>query len=226
MIRAKNRSKLTVGIILEWADRHYQVTGSWPKVLSGPVMGEPGEVWIRIHTALYEGCRGLKGGQSLAGLLSSERGARNKSYLPRLTIKGILAMADRYHKTLGRWPRSEDGPIDNCPGETWNTVNDALRRGKRGLAAGNSLAKVLATHRGKRSPHNMPQLSEAQVIAWAKAHFSRWGRWPTAGMRTPVAIGAQETWSGLNLALRRGFRGLPGGTSLALVLDRCRNGRS
>jgi hypothetical protein len=62
-----------------------------------------------------------------------------------------------------------------------------------------------------------PPLTVAQVLAWARAHRRLTGRWPT--QHSGEVFGAPgETWKRLDTALRQGSRGLPGGTSLALLL--------
>jgi hypothetical protein len=64
-----------------------------------------------------------------------------------------------------------------------------------------------------------PQLTVAQVLAWADAHQARVGRWPTK-LSGPVLGVPGETWPALDQALRRGWRGLPGGDSLSRLLGR------
>jgi hypothetical protein len=64
-------------------------------------------------------------------------------------------------------------------------------------------------------------LTGGQIRGWAKRHFRRTGRWPTAASG-PVADAPAENWRALNTALREGYRGLPGGSSLARLL---RSGR-
>jgi hypothetical protein len=73
-----------------------------------------------------------------------------------------------------------------------------------------------------------PQLTVAQILAWADAHHRRTGRWP--GLNSgPVEEAPRETWRAISQALRNGFRGLPGGSSLVQLLaqerDRSRPGR-
>jgi len=55
--------------ILAWADAHHARTGEWPTVASGPVLDAPGESWGALHSALYEGHRGLPGWDTLPRLL-------------------------------------------------------------------------------------------------------------------------------------------------------------
>jgi hypothetical protein len=66
-----------------------------------------------------------------------------------------------------------------------------------------------------------PPLTIAQILAWAEAHFRRTGAWPTTGSG-PVRGARGEWWRAIDLALRRGHRGLPGGDSLGRLLHRLR----
>jgi hypothetical protein len=65
----RHRPALTVEQILAWADAHHARTGRWPGAHSGPIADAPGETWGKIEGALYDGYRGLPGGDSLAKLL-------------------------------------------------------------------------------------------------------------------------------------------------------------
>ena len=135
----------------------------------------------------------------------------------RLTIQRILAWADAHHRRMGKWPNLQTGPIDASPGETWLAVDSALRRGDRGLVGGSSLARLLAVKRGVRNRLASPPLTIEQILAWADAHHKRTGKWPltTSG---PVVGASRGTWCAIDRALRRGSRGLPGGSSLAALL--------
>src|SRR5215813_1961374 len=64
--------------VLTWADAHHARTGRWPARASGPVPEAPGETWEKIHCALYEGSRGLPGGDTLARLLDRHQRGRRK----------------------------------------------------------------------------------------------------------------------------------------------------
>jgi hypothetical protein len=63
------------------------------------------------------------------------------------------------------------------------------------------------------------ELTVEQILAWADQHHAHIGRWPRADTG-PVCGAAGETWSGLNLALVKGRRGLPVGDTLARLLAR------
>jgi hypothetical protein len=63
-----------------------------------------------------------------------------------------------------------------------------------------------------------PTLTVAVILVWADAHHGRIGRWPSCESG-PVHGAQGETWGRLDAALREGARGLPGGSSLARLLD-------
>jgi hypothetical protein len=139
---------LTIGQVLAWADAHRERTGAWPSQASGEIVDAPGETWLAVSGNLRTGGRGLPGGSSLARLLAAERGARNRSALPRLSIETILRWADAHFRRTGTWPTARSGPIPEAPGERWSAVAAALVSGYRGLGRGSSLRRVLEEHRG------------------------------------------------------------------------------
>jgi hypothetical protein len=84
--------RLTVELILCWADAHRQARGSWPGAHSGPVLAAPGETWIAVNDALWRGTRGLPGGETLFRLLV-RHGRRHR----RQQDKGVrVRAADPY----------------------------------------------------------------------------------------------------------------------------------
>jgi hypothetical protein len=97
-------------------------------------------------------------------------------------------------------------------------VDLALRGGYRGLPGGTSLARLLARRLGIRNRASLPPLNPEQIRRWAERHYRRTGAWPTRDSG-PVLDAPEETWRGLDLALRGGYRGLPRGSSLARLLD-------
>jgi hypothetical protein len=212
--------RLTVTQILAWADAHHTRTGEWPgahHVEQIPNAPE-GTTWVAVALALQRGKRGLRGKTSLAKLLEWHRGVRNRLATPDFTEQMVLAWADRYHDDTGEWPKYQDGSIAGT-GETWCAVDTALFKGSRGFPGGDSLAKLLARHRGVRNKSELPHLTAEQLRAWARAHRDRTGSWPRVKSGAiPEAPG--ETWSGVNAALGVGMRGLPGGDSLAQFLLR------
>ncbi|AMV24013.1 hypothetical protein VT84_06430 [Gemmata sp. SH-PL17] len=210
---------LTAQQILRWADAHYRRTGAWPAIGSGPVAGAPGESWHAVDAALLMGHRGLPRGGSLARLLAKHRGVRNPAAPPALAPEHLLAWADAHYRRTGAWPVGAGGAIDGAPGETWAAVEAALRAGLRGLPGGDSLARFLARHRGKRNPAALPRLTLTRIRGWARDHHARTGAWPTRGSGA-IPGTAGETWHAVAKALERGRRGLPAGLTLARTIRR------
>ena len=202
---------LTLKQIVTWADAHEAATGVWPTLKSGTVTGTE-ETWADIDAALRGGRRGIQIQSSLAQLLASERGVRNKQALPELTIQQILEWADGHRATTGEWPNTKSGAVKGTD-ETWSSINAALCVGGRGLPTGSSLAQLLHAERGVRNQRSLPDLSVKQIAAWADAHKATTGRWPQKNSGS--VQGTVETWSSINAALRFGRRGLPAGSSLA-----------
>jgi hypothetical protein len=219
-----NLPLLTEGQILAWADEHHARTGDWPDQFSGPVAAAPWETWSGVNHAIRLGYRALPGGSSLADLLQRERGVRNIQDLPPLSYGQILAWADADHARTGRWPTRTDGAVPEAPCETWQGIDLALVRGGRHLPGGSSLARLLQAERGTRNPRGLPRLGREQILARADAHFARTGRWPTS-RSGPIPEAPGETWMAVQSALANGYRGLPGGSSLARFLRASGRGR-
>jgi len=210
----EKRAALSIEQILAWADAHLVATGSWPTLYSGKVVGAVRQNWFTINGDLKRGRRGLPRGQSLAELLAEHRGAPNASSKRPLTIEQVLAWADAHHAATGRWPIRRSGPVGAAPGETWEAINSALQLGGRDLPVRVTLAQLLLERRGPEATSRPPRLTVPQILAWAEAHQAATGRWPNTETG-PVTGVAGQTWNGIDIALTKGHRGLPGGSSLA-----------
>lgn len=208
---------LTIPQILAWADAFHRRTGEWPGHLDGAIP-KTRLTWSAVHTALVRGKRGLPGGVSLPQLLEQHRGIRNHMSVPPLTEAMILGWADDHHRRTGGYPKHNDGPIAGTQ-ETWSGIEGALIKGRRGMPGNDSLAKFLTRHRGIRNKSDLPSLTVAQIKAWAEAHHTRTGSWPTAHAGK-IEEAPGESWAAVHSALTVGLRGLPGGDSLARLLAR------
>jgi hypothetical protein len=144
----KDLPPLWIKQILAWADSHHQRTAQWPNRHSGPIFEAPDETWVKVDNALRQGGRGQPGGSSLARLLARKRGVRNPQGLPPLVLEQILAWADAYRERTGKYPTTQSGAVAEEPGENWSGINVALKLGRRGLAGGYSLARLLQEQRG------------------------------------------------------------------------------
>jgi hypothetical protein len=143
----KGPHDLTVEQILSWADAYQAKHGRWPNVASGRVAAAPSEKWSNINGTLRKGGRGLPGGSSLGCVLAEHRGVPNRKSPPELSIVEILAWADAHHAAHDAWPTTDTGPVASVPGETWGSIDGALKKGTRGLAGGTSLSRLLDEHR-------------------------------------------------------------------------------
>ncbi len=151
-VRPRATTRLTIDLILSWADAHHTATGRWPRIVCGAVRDHPLLNWAQVNRALSEGYRGLPDGTTLADLLQEHRGVRNKRNLPRMTVEQILAWADAHKEATGEYPQVDSGPMPTAPSDTWSTIQSALSKGLRGLPGGSSLAQLLAERRGYRGP--------------------------------------------------------------------------
>jgi hypothetical protein len=136
----------------------------------------------------------------------------------------ILNWARDYHRRTGRWPVHCPEVVPGTGGLTWRAIDGHLRGGYRGLPGGDSLARLLARRLGVRNRASIPRLSVRLILRWVDAHHAATGSWPDPASG-PVAGAPGENWRAVNDALKCGYRGLPGGDSLAKVLARNRAGR-
>lgn len=223
----KGLPALTVPEILRWADAYHARTGTWPhcKTKPGHIPGTNGETWLAVDTALRVGQRGLPGGSSLPQVLTDHRGVRNHADLPPLSLDQVLAWADAHHERTGEWPKQRHWPEDipDSGGETWGNVIQAVACGLRGFPGTGTLFDLLAEHRGVRNVGRLPSLTDGKILEWADTHHAAHGEWPTC--RCPQQVVPDtggERWFNVDQALRKGLRGLLGGSSLPKLLAKHR----
>lgn len=201
------RPRLTQKQILSWADAYRARTGVWPRANDEPVAESAGDTWHTIQQALNHGLRGLRAGNSLFKVLARHRRVTRHVRRPPLTEQQILVWADAFHRRTQKWPRNHSGMIPETRGESWRKIDKALRCGERGLPGGNTLAKLIARHRGLRYHLALPPLTDEKILRWARAYRRRRGRWPNRDSG-PIPNSNGETWGGVGRSLRLGRRGL------------------
>ena len=214
------RPTLSYPQILTWADAHHARTGEWPTVRSGKVRENESENWNAISAALDKGYRGLPGGFTLTQFLAAARCKRNQKQPPRLKLRQILEWADAHRARHGTWPIRMSGAIPDSGGESWAGIDLALTSGTRGFPGGSSLRQLLTERRGDsiRFPHKHAwKWTIEEILLDADEYFARNRRWPTS--RSGRVPKRDVTWKDINLALIHGRRGLPGGSTLARVLE-------
>jgi len=198
--------------ILEYHRQH----GTYPQPLNGDAtayFGYP-ETWAAVDCALVQGIRGLPGKDSLfqvafrLGLVGGK---------PSLTIVKIQAAITAFHKDQGTHPNEKSGDATAYFGypETWSAVQAAAYHGVRGLPGGSTLitiAREMGLVKGK-PPLNMPLVKKA-ISSFYKEH----GIHPNGASGDATAyFGYSETWGAVQSALKKGYRGLPGGKTLVEV---------
>jgi len=66
-----------------------------------------------------------------------------------------------------------------------------------------------------------PRLDERTILSWADAYDQKHGRWPSR-QSGDIPESPGDTWVAIDIALRRGFRGLEPGSSLSKLLQKHR----
>jgi hypothetical protein len=142
-----------------------------------------------------------------------------------LDEKTILAWSDAFYIEHGKLPLASSGPIPQANDITWRAVDLSLRTGRRGLAAGGSLARLLERERDKHIYKNRTPLTVDRILTLADSYYFLHGVYPvrTSGW---ASLHLGETWAGIDIALREGRRGLPGHGSLSRLLEERRGVRN
>ena len=164
---------LEIPKILAWAEAFHARTKRWPNPRSGPIREAPGETWLAVSNALVSGRRGLPGGTSIARLLVEQGKMRHAWYAPPLTIEQILLWADAFHAQTGDWPQANSGTVPGEAGEKWSAIEQALRKGFRGLSGGSSLFQLLSVNRGERDPKRFAGAAAAALSRKARRIAAR-----------------------------------------------------
>jgi hypothetical protein len=219
-VRSRLVEPLSPETVLAWADAHFATWGQWPRAGTGPVAAAPYRItWSMVNYDLRKGKRGLPGRSSLSQFLH-EHGREQRFRPGRRSgrasgLEQILAWADAHHAATGWWPSSACGRSPADPnGVNWTSLAVAVQAGRCGFPKGTALWRVLAEH--DRTARRL--LSVDQILAWADAHHAASGGWPisTSGR---IAGTVDESWNRVDVALRRGARGLRWGSSLSRLLD-------
>jgi hypothetical protein len=211
---------ISVAEIVEWAEAHNAATGRWPRYDSGPVAAAPEPLtWRAVDQALRAGLRGLPGESSLLLVLIRHWWGLYRRYRSRIGVEQILAWADAHHEATGSWPKWNSGRVRGAHYPvTWRVVDTALYAGNSVLPGRSRLSRLLAETRQVRGRVQKAELSVSQILAWADAHHTATGQWPGCRSGAIRSTACPGTWQAVDTALRRGLRGLAGGSSLSRLL--------
>ena len=232
--------KLSCDLILNLADQYHERTGHWPTATKELAEGAEGRSWLQIDLALRSGNGVTDAAEpsSLAKLLCAHRGRPHKHAQPEYKLDEILCWAFNHYERTGDWPGKHSGPIVEAPGETWKKVASAFVKGHRGLrgCGYTTLIGFLTeqanrpSQRGRKPGTNLqlPTRPKRTYTNWtverilelADSYYSSFGKWPIVRSGR-INEEIDGTWASIDSALKRGHRGLPGGSSLyALIKDR------
>lgn len=78
----------------------------------------------------------------------------------------------------------------------------------------------MARRRKKPPQWKPPPHTVRKILEWADAHFQRTGKWPIKNSGFIVGTYGEEKWENVHACLVRGGRSLPGGITLAQLLER------
>ncbi len=152
---------------------------------------------------------------------------RNRS---PLAPEQIIAAGRKFFELHGRLPsQNSREEVPGMPGETWAIINGAGREGNRGLAEGQTLAKLFVdlrvelklTQRGRAV-----ELTDSLLIAGALQHFDERGRWPSAASTAEIAGAAGIQWATVFKASYLGRRGFGPGRTIESLIERAKALRS
>lgn len=216
--------------IIDWAKQHIAAYGKKPGKHTGIVEFAEGEhkgvTWAAIDIALKKGMRGLPGKSCLVKLIKEKLGIRSYHNPPALPTQLIIDWITSFINKHDRKPNKLDGPIEFAEGEylgeTWSSIDMALWRGGRGQPGKSSLASLIQENFGIKNHLDLPVLSAKLILDWVKQYIDVHGKKPhrTSGVIEPVSEEHKGiTWTIVNTALEVGTRGLPGGSSLAKLID-------
>jgi hypothetical protein len=148
-------------------------------------------------------------------------GYYQKLYYVSLTEEKIIGFVKSFYKVHGRYPAAHTKENDGLPeGYTWITIDSALTHCSQGITAKSSIAKLISKHLGVRYKGDLPDFSEEKIVEWAKKYFLVHNKYPSIRTKPSDWLPEGETWIALDIALKRGTRGLPGGSSVAKLFEK------
>ncbi|MBI1301261.1 MAG: hypothetical protein GC137_06330 [Alphaproteobacteria bacterium] len=172
-----------------------------------------GMKWSQIDHALKVGLYGLPAVGGLNKFLKNQQ--LNNTY----NAADILESAALHKRRTGKYPSQISGDIFDGPlkGRTWASVDKALRSGYQNFKGGSSLAEFLAEN-GMTN-----DITQEQILECARLHQqnSKNGKYPTM-LSGEIQWGSLKgtDWNTINNRLMHGQCGLPGGDTLAQLLQR------
>jgi hypothetical protein len=219
---------ISVSIILQWINAFIKKYNRKPTQNDGIIEFARSEykniTWHSVNFFLWKGGRGLPKGSSLAQFIEKKLGIRNRNIPPSFTEDQILDWIGQYFVKYKKKPTKTSGIVEfaerNYRGTTWSEIDSSFKRGKRGLHI-SSLAQFIQKKLDIKRRTHPPDLNLELILDWAQKYYSKYNIKPTAKNKViEFAINDHqgETWLAVDAALRKGRRGLAGGSSLANLI--------
>ena len=205
---------LSEDLIVKAMKNYFEEHNRYPAVLSGDASKYIGIkiTWSGIDKCLRDGFRGLPGGSSLSKLRQEHLTGIETGLTEDLIVK---AMKD-YFEDHANHPSDKSGDASKYIGFkiTWRAVDARLREGGRGLPRGSSLSKLRQEHLTGIETF----LTEDLIVQAMKDYHEEHSKHPSVKSGdASKCFGFKITWASVNDCLRRGNRGLPGKSSLAIL---------
>lgn len=166
-----------------------------------------------LANSFRKGLRGLDGNISFPEFANQVLGLKEKK---DLDVSMIIKELKKYHKKNKKYPNKRDASFFLADGTSATSLDQALRMGFRGLDGGSSLAKLIEEISGKPSHTNKMKLTESIIKKEIISFYMKNKQYPTQCSKESKPFGS--TWVSIDLALRSGFRGLEGGSSLSKLV--------
>ncbi len=224
-IGLRKRTDLTEEVIVGWIERYVaDHNGRYPHGGSGKIEYAPKKeplTWCGLSACMTNGYRGLPGGTTVSKFISEHfHNDRNRINLPSLSEEDILNWAEQYKVEFGRYPTMREGQVKYfTQGRlTWCAVNACLDKGLRGLPGGTTLSRLIVNNLVNVNKSSLHRLLEEDILRWAEQYKVEFGRYPHCQSGRVNFDGSYFTWANIDVCLRRGHKGLSGGSSLSKLL--------
>ena len=216
--------EITEAKIIAAAERFRSVHGRLP---SNRVLERVPELrnlsWRAIDGLARRGSCGLTPGRSLSAILAPIRPNGLRSSLlgrlkkPPLNEKAIERAAFEHLHAYGKVPsNSSREPLAGLPGESWSAIDEAGRKGQRGLAKGRTVAEIVSAVREEH--RRLALLTEEKIVSAAREFFREHRSIPKKHSVAPVPGSPFDSWKRIDTAGRFGLRGLERGRTLSKIL--------
>ncbi len=227
--RKANPTLLSEDLIFSWITQFMTKHGRKPSpkkdgVIEFATEAYQGETWVSISAALRNGGRGLSGGTSLSSFIENRLAVKKqKCNSVSLSEDLICFWIKQFIVKYGKKPTQQSGIIEFADGayegDSWLCVSAALRNGGRGLPKGSSLSQLIEKRFGLKRQEYGPRLTEESILDLIKKYIAKYDRKPNC--KTGLVEGHENlTWSALNRRLEIGDKTLPGGSSLAKLIEK------